>query len=417
MAVMLFASCSDKEDNSGDFGQIKVPDTRQLDQTVGADDTQASKGVTFSTEGAWTSSIAQTRADAPTWITISPDHGDAAGTYTLKIALEPNTTTQTREARITITCGTSKIEIVVTQTGSGTPEDPDEPIIDPTPQSKWLVSRIDNHVTEPDDQWSSNFTFEYDSNRRITKITVDDIDPTGYIISYPDSRTVAIENFANNGYREFFNVTLDEKGRATDVAIRQIDEGKTIERRQTYAYNDAGYCSEMTLKYITHDNLSRRMEFTWESGNLTSAKAFDADNRPDTEDDFTLTYTNYKNDPKLVNLDLNALFAAIPGADEMAGCSIVLSLLDLTGQRSANYSNDDLMSRFDSDIAQVGEWYVTHQTVYEPIAWTIDAEGRPSKAVSVYVSTPVKIHVTTGEVIPTGEGKTTTDTYEFHYMK
>lgn len=417
MAVMLFASCGEKEDHSGDFGQIKVPDTRQLDQTAEADDTQASKGVTFSTEGAWTSSITQTRADAPTWITISPDHGDAAGTYTLKIALEPNTTTQTREARITITCGTSKIEIVVTQTGSGTPEDPDEPIIDPTIQSKWLVARIDNHVTEPNDQWSTNFTFEYDSNRRMTKLTVDDIDPTGYIISYPDSRTVVIENFANHGYLEFITVTLDEKGRATDVAIREIDEGETIERRQTYTYNDAGYCSEMNLKNITYSNFSRRMEFTWESGNLTSAKAFDADNRPDTEDDYTLTYTNYKNDPKLVNLDLNAMFAAIPGADEMAGCSIVLSLLDLTGQRSANYSNDDLMSRFDSDVAPDGEWIITHQTVYEPIAWTIDAEGRPAKAVSVYVTTPVKIHTKTGEVIPTGESETTTDTYEFYYTE
>ena len=41
MAAALLASCSDKDnDYSGDFGQIKVPDTRQLEQTVTADDTQ-----------------------------------------------------------------------------------------------------------------------------------------------------------------------------------------------------------------------------------------------------------------------------------------------------------------------------------------------------------------------------------------
>ena len=59
MAAALLASCSDSDEGySGDFGQIKVPDTRQLEQTVTADDTQAARGVTFTPEGAWTSTIA-----------------------------------------------------------------------------------------------------------------------------------------------------------------------------------------------------------------------------------------------------------------------------------------------------------------------------------------------------------------------
>ena len=41
IAAALLASCSDDKDYSGDFGQIKVPDTRQLEQTVSADDTQS----------------------------------------------------------------------------------------------------------------------------------------------------------------------------------------------------------------------------------------------------------------------------------------------------------------------------------------------------------------------------------------
>lgn len=418
LAVTLLASCGEKEDHSGDFGQIKVPDVRQLEQTAGSDDTQPAKGVTFTTEGAWTSSITQTRADGPAWITISPDHGDAAGTYTLKITLEPNTTAETREARITITCGTSKIEIVITQTGSGTPEDPDDPSIDPSPQSKWLVSRIDNVLVEGDGQVTSlPFNFEYDADRRMTKFMVGEIDITGYTISYPDARTIKINNIPNNGYQEFITVTLDEKGRATEAAIREIDEQETSEMRQTFAYNAAGYCSEIRLDNFTNRKLSSRMEFTWESGNLTAAKVFDEENQPDTEDDYTLTYTNYKNDPKLVNLDLNALFAAIPGADLLPDCSPLLSMLDRTGLRSANLANEDLMSRFDSDVVTEGDWYVTHQTVYEPIAWTIDAEGRPAKAVSIRVTTPVKIHIKTGEVVPTGKGETTTDTYEFRYTE
>ena len=44
IAAALLASCSDDKDYSGDFGQIRVPDTRQLEQTVSADDTQSEIG-------------------------------------------------------------------------------------------------------------------------------------------------------------------------------------------------------------------------------------------------------------------------------------------------------------------------------------------------------------------------------------
>lgn len=412
LAAMLLASCGEKEDHSGDFGQIKVPDVRQLEQTAGSDDTQPAKGVTFTTEGAWTSSIIQTRADGPNWITISPDHGDAAGTYTLKITLQPNTTTETREARITITCGTSKIEIVITQTGSGTPEDPDDPSIDPSPQSKWLVSRIDNYVKDEDGEWSAYFTFEYDAYRRMTKLRLHDITDSGYNIAYPDSRTIKIENLPIDN-REYYTVTLDEIGRAAEVAVLYTgaESGKL---RQTYAYDANGYCLGSDLFNLIQTDLHSHMEFTWESGNLTAAHGFDAEQE---KVDYTLEYTGYKNDPKLVNLDLNALFGAIPSADEFEGCSVILSMLDRTGLRSANLTKDDQMSRHSYDGRLEGEWFETFQAVPQPIVWTIDAEGRPAKAVCVRIITPVKIHQTTGEVVPTGEGKTTTDTYEFHYTE
>lgn len=163
IAAALLASCSDDKDYSGDFGQIKVPDTRQLEQTVSADDTQSARGVTFTTEGAWTSTIAETRAEAPAWISISPDRGDAAGSYTLKITLEPNTSGASRTATIVITCGTSKIEITVTQEGADDP-------IESTPANR--ITRIDSHRqtiqnsgnSEPE-RWTSTSHFAYDDAR------------------------------------------------------------------------------------------------------------------------------------------------------------------------------------------------------------------------------------------------------------
>ena len=149
IAAALLASCSDDKDYSGDFGQIKVPDTRQLEQTVSADDTQSARGVTFTTEGAWTSTIAETRAEAPVWISISPDRGDAAGSYTLKITLEPNTSGASRTATIVITCGTSKIEITVTQEGADDP-------IESTPANR--IRPAASHTTMPDASRVTNGT-------------------------------------------------------------------------------------------------------------------------------------------------------------------------------------------------------------------------------------------------------------------
>ena len=197
MAAALLASCSDSdEDYSGDFGQIKVPDTRQLEQTVTADDTQAARGVTFTTEGAWTSTIAEkTRAEAPDLIGISPNHGDAAGSYTLKITLESNTSEASRSAMIVITCGTSKIEINVTQEGSDDP-------IEPMPANR--IMRIDSHRQTIQnsgnselERWTSTSHFAYDYAGRLTSYEWDDTpENTADVmdevlrISYPDAKTL-----------------------------------------------------------------------------------------------------------------------------------------------------------------------------------------------------------------------------------
>ena len=187
IAIALLASCSDKgDDHSGDFGQIKVPDTRQLEQTVSADDTQTAQGVTFTTEGAWTSSIAETRAGAPSWITISPDHGDAAGSYTIKITLEPNPSEKARTAKIVITCGTSKIEITVTQEAGEEGEDPG----DVSPPAKGLLTKI----TEYDDgKLESTTEIVYAQKDspigRIVSITMRDGNNSDLIESYTFSYT------------------------------------------------------------------------------------------------------------------------------------------------------------------------------------------------------------------------------------
>ncbi|MDR1883325.1 MAG: RagB/SusD family nutrient uptake outer membrane protein [Prevotella sp.] len=116
LSVAMFTSC-EKNDQSED-STITVQDNGSLSQNVFADETQGKSGVTFTTTGAWMSSISETsakKASAPAWISIDPDHGDKAGNYTISISLEPNYTGTERTAIIRIVCGDNEITVSITQ--------------------------------------------------------------------------------------------------------------------------------------------------------------------------------------------------------------------------------------------------------------------------------------------------------------
>jgi len=110
----MFSGCNDKEP------EIKVEDKKVLSQTVFADQTEGASGVTIVTSGAWSSTITEgsvksTKSGTTTWVSISPDYGTEAGTYTIVINLETNTTRSDRSATITITCNGENIIITITQ--------------------------------------------------------------------------------------------------------------------------------------------------------------------------------------------------------------------------------------------------------------------------------------------------------------
>ncbi len=125
LAVCLcFAGCDGGNDGGKDDGtsQISVSDPRQLNQTAWADEENTGAGFTFTALDAWTvSSITETRAVSwITGLTIGGEEttGGAAGTYTMKVGLTSNTTGSDRKARITITSGTDKIDVNITQSGT-----------------------------------------------------------------------------------------------------------------------------------------------------------------------------------------------------------------------------------------------------------------------------------------------------------
>jgi len=140
----MFSGCNKENDPPA----ISVADENSLTQQVFADNEQGSS-VSFTTTSAWTSSIsagspsaqvAQTRAgtNSSDWISISPDHGNA-GTHTVAITLETNTTGSDRTATITISCNGKDIIITVTQ--KATKED-GNPYLEPPVLTTAAVSNI-----------------------------------------------------------------------------------------------------------------------------------------------------------------------------------------------------------------------------------------------------------------------------------
>lgn len=117
---------------------ITIPNEQQLTQTVYADDNRGKSDVTFTTSGAWSSTIAESASErsskaTPDWISISPSSGDKAGSYTIQITLKTNYTGAKRSATVSLKCSGELANVTITQealTAAGEqpkPEEPEEP--------------------------------------------------------------------------------------------------------------------------------------------------------------------------------------------------------------------------------------------------------------------------------------------------
>ena len=107
----LFAGCRDNDD----LKEFSIQNSKALNQTLFANNV-GGESLTFTTTGAWTSSVVETKSSATaSWLNISPSSGNEAGTYTVNVNAAPNTTGAERKATIRITCKDESITITVTQ--------------------------------------------------------------------------------------------------------------------------------------------------------------------------------------------------------------------------------------------------------------------------------------------------------------
>jgi len=224
-AVLVLSSCGDKEE------PIETP----FNQTVNADETTGKSGVTFVTSGAWTSTITEgttksTKSGTASWISIDPDHGDAAGEYTITIRLQKNYTGEDRKATITISWDDMDISITVTQRGTGASANEQDKLeremliafYKSTNGDNWI--RKDNWCSDkPVSQWYGVKTYEPHSNVLVKNRGVESIE-------LPNNNLTGAAYLANLKYLERFNILSGNK-----------IESLTIDNCGDFSYPDYDY--------------------------------------------------------------------------------------------------------------------------------------------------------------------------------
>ena len=193
LSMLAFVACTNDVNGSGDAGEIVVPPAQQenLSQEIAASATEGS-GVTFTTAGAWTSTINSVRSGEVDWLSITPDHGDAAGNYTVSINLVPNETGEERRAEIIITCGESNIAITITQRATDEPAQGGNAVqFGPFPGPKIKAMKLYSLTSDGAlNELQSTRTFKYENAQGLlTEVEqrwgIGDYDYEKYTFTYP----------------------------------------------------------------------------------------------------------------------------------------------------------------------------------------------------------------------------------------
>lgn len=258
LGIFAFVSCTDNPNDGGNLSEIVVtPSQREnLSQRVDATATEGS-GVTFTTDGAWTSVINTTRSNDE-WVFITPDHGDSAGTYTISITLAPNETGVERRAEIIITCGETNIVITIVQSATDEPsQGGNEDDEDSKPQQKY-VSSIDYLYTDSVEEYKSahyTLTYKYDEQNRVARVEeVYDAQESyeAYEIWHTFDYTNADNIVVTSSYKsggdestkdETYEVTMLDR-RVTQALLKgEYELWDTY--KYSFEYDDAGYLVRM----------------------------------------------------------------------------------------------------------------------------------------------------------------------------
>ena len=407
-ALVMLVSCDQIIGGDGELIVDPVEDAL-LEQTVGST-ALAAEGVTFTTTGAWTSQVVPaTKGSQPMWVSITPDHGDEAGTYTITITLEANDTGEDRKADIIITCGEQKITISITQVA--TEDVPSNGGEVQTPEYKKYVSKLELDYTGYDGNKEKDvLTFEYDDKNRIASMErtyTDSYDSRNirYSFNYAIDGEVELTMVKNNGYQTWSTIvaaTHDKAGRVSRFVFADDEDEGGSEEYGRFEYNSDGYISARIWGESTDGGKEEDgVKLYYTDGLLSATQEFDDDDGEYTEYELnelpsSLLFPHlYPNDK--INIDLNpfimdgglnleedALFISLRMCGKFSDCLMELAW--------GNYSQDDIV---DMPVGMCTTPNVTIPQSYmavildvpeggQQIVWTFDDEGCPLTATETF---------------------------------
>ncbi len=298
----------------GSFGQLRQhPGPRrlvsQLIQIIDA--TQNSASVTFSTQDAWTATITETRAEAPDWISISPDHGEAAGSYTVQITLQPNTGADPRMAIITIQCGSSQIEIAITQKASAGGDGD---------QERMPNGRLTRITLYDEGELESITLFAYTEENRLSSVkTYGDETLTEPVETwefvYQDNNNMTITEKHYDKPPQVYGETWQCEGAFIEGNYSLI----SLSANQPLGETDPSNYSEYTYEYNSDEQLSTIYGHHVSEGNSSETQehyVYFSDNCTQIQWDAAGNQTfSYDEDVQKNNSDYRQLFASYPAID------------------------------------------------------------------------------------------------------
>ena len=352
MGAIAFIACSD--DNGGEEGKdIQLAPGTSKDYTIFADETSGtpSEGISFTTTGPWRATVAETRADVSggsSWVTVSPDHGDAAGDYTITITLGVNTTGKDRRATVMIECGGTKITITVEQKGTTEegeiPDDSDEPAV----PARLLISEMKSYSKKNPDQSYSNIKLTYDDQNRITKWEEESSDE-----GYRDTRTITFEYGGDVVHISSAASSDDPDDPNTYTAY--LNKNGFVTRTEGPRRDVTNYEYDSENRLIRMEQAGEWQEYVWEDGNLTEIKYGNDDGETN-----VTRYTYYRELENRENFDI--FYDRISWDEELA-------IAGLTGIPCRNLLHEE---RGESQWAYKDDFDMTYE---------VDENGYITKAV------------------------------------
>ncbi|WP_290539773.1 DUF4595 domain-containing protein [Alistipes sp.] len=302
-AAAALAGCSDDSDGGKD---IRLSPGTPKKYTIFADETSGtpSEGISFSTTGPWRATVAETRAGSPSWVTVSPDHGDEAGNYTIELNIEVNTTGNNRKATIIIECGSTKIRITIEQrskTEEGEiPDEGESPGGGELQPVRWLISEVYAYFAGGVE--GRRTSLEYDEKGRLIRYHDIISDPNGTGNKLETANTTYVYEYDNNIVR------IDCPENKTRLTVMLNDAGYAERMEKTYFSTYESYTT--TFKYDSQNHLIRAdkqnewEEYLWENGNLVEVRYGNSEGE---KTNTRFTYTGRHN---LENLDSQCIVEA-----------------------------------------------------------------------------------------------------------